>query len=360
MELYFNMFKIRYLLLNELINEIEFTAGEEINIFINLETIMKKVTSTTEDGENLLAGPKRNLLFTSCVFNLVAHYRNFFNKHKVCSKVYIYGPESLDSEYLNRVYIEDYRKNSPLLNRDSLTSIGNTYTASIKFIRTIFDYVEGVYFITSGVIEPSVIPLIINKHVDVYKKKNFIVTDDRYEFQYTRNNYYILKPRLEKSKLISKDNVMDVIKERTKCSNIENPDVNFIPFVLSILGDKYRDIPKIKRKGISTIYKEINKGVEKNIVNDKVENILSLLEIIDDKDVHNQISLNYLSTNIFEQEKRLSASNISYIKSQLVDKFDSGYLRNLNDEFFMEFPLNIIEITRGVKNSKRNKVKWRN
>lgn len=359
MELYFNMFKVRYLLLDDiLMRKVEFIPGEEVNIFINIETILKKITSTLEDNENVLSGPKRNLLLTSCIFNIAAHYRNYFNKHKVCSKVFIYGPEDIENEYLNQVYNANYRTNSMLMNRDSLTSIGNTYKNSLPYIRTILSYVEGVYFITSGVLEPSLIPLVINNHIDGYEKKNILISDDRYEFQYAKNGYYIIKPRMDKSILITKDNVMDIIKERTKCKNVENPDVNFIPFVLSVLGDKYRDIPKIKKKGISTIYKDINKGIKENLINEQVTNITSLSQIME-SDTHNQLAINYLTTNIYEQEKRLSNTNISYIKNQLTDKYDSGYLRKVNDEFFIEFPLNIIEITRGIKNPKRVKINWK-
>ncbi|MGL5329239.1 MAG: hypothetical protein ACRDD7_08225, partial [Peptostreptococcaceae bacterium] len=318
--------------------------------------ILKKLTSTIEDKENMLNGPKRNLLLISCIFNLVSHYRNYFNKKRVCSRVYIYGPEDVDSIYLNRNYIEGYRTNSPLLNRDKLTSIGNTYSGSIKLLKTILSYVEGVYFITTGIIEPSVLPLIVHLNTELQRNKNFIVTDDKYEYQYIKENFIILKPRMEKSVLINQDNVMDILKEKTKCNNIKNPNVNFIPFILSILGDKYRDIPKINRLGISSIYKELNKGLNQNVINGSVTNILSLNKVIDEK-FHNQITLNYLCTNIFEQEKRLSKVDRLYIKNQIVDKYDAGYLRELNDNYFLEFPLNVIEINRGIKT--KNKVSWR-
>ena len=357
MELYFNMFKIRYLLMDELVKDIEFTEGEEINIFINIENVLKKITSTIEDRENMITGPKRNLLLTSCVFNLIAHYRNYFNKKKVCSKVYLYGPENEEVEYLNKVYNSSFRSNSPLLNRDNTTSIGNTYKNSIKMMKTILSYVEGVYFITAGIIEPSVIPLIINKDVDVVEKKNFMISDDRYEYQYIQQNFYILKPRLEKSILIDTVNVMDVIKYKTKCNNISNPDINFLPFIISILGDHYRNIEKIKRFGVSSLFKMIEKGIGSNLINNNVTNINSLLQIIDEK-YHNDTTINYLTTNVIEQYKRLNKTDIDYIKSQIFNKYDSGYLNELNEEYFIEFPLNVIEINRGIKRN-RPKIQWR-
>lgn len=357
MELYFNMYKIRYLLMDELLKEIEFTEGEEINIFINIENVLKKITSTIEDRENMITGPKRNLLLTSCIFNLIAHYRNYFNKRKVCSRIYLYGPESEDSNYINRVYNSEFRANSPLLNRDKTTSIGNTYTNSIKIIRNIISYVEGVYFITSGIVEPSVVPLVIINDVENTKRKNFMISDDRYEYQYTQYEFYILKPRLEKSSLITRENVIDVIKEKTKCNNVDNPDINFLPFIISVLGDQYRSIDKIKRMGVSSIYKLINKGISNNLINNSVSNINSLLQIIDEKN-HNDVSINYLTTSITEQYKRLNVTDISYIKTQIIDKYDSGYLNEINEKYFMEFPLNVIEINRGIK-KKRPKIQWR-
>ena len=42
-DLYFNMFKIKYTKLDELLVNIPFEKGEEITIFINLESILKKI-----------------------------------------------------------------------------------------------------------------------------------------------------------------------------------------------------------------------------------------------------------------------------------------------------------------------------
>ena len=148
---------------------------------------------------------------------------------------------------------------------------------------------------------------------------------------------------------------MDVLKHRVKCKSSLEPDVNFISFILSIIGDSYRGIPKINKVGISTIFKLIDTGIKNNIINNEVENINILLEIVEEYN-QNQIMLNYLCTSIREQEKRISASEETYIKNQLINKHDAGYLRDVNDKYFMEFPLNIIEINSGIKN---NKITWR-
>lgn len=354
MELYFNMYKIKYIILNELLKDIEFKKGEEINIFINLESVIKKIKYTTEDKESIFCGPKRNLLLISCIFNLIAHYRRYFDKRGLCSKVFIYGPEGIDIDYLNREYSKDYRKSITIQETTDTVAVGNIYRKIIPMLKDIIAYVKDVYFITSGIIEPSVIPYLINVMLP-NDNKNFLITSDVYEYQYTKENFYILKPKMEKSLLIDKNNIMDVLKCRVKCKSSLEPDVNFISFILSIIGDSYRGIPKINKVGISTIFKLIDTGIKNNIINNEVENINILLEIVEEYN-QNQIMLNYLCTSIREQEKRISTSEEAYIKNQLINKHDAGYLRDVNDKYFMEFPLNIIEINSGIKN---NKITWR-
>ena len=357
LDLYFNMFKIKYSKLDELLINIPFDKGEEVIIFINLESILKKITSTITDRENMLVNSKRNIILTSCVFNLIAHYRYYFYKKSICSRIYVYGPESMDMNYLNREYNKDYRTHMMLLNTEQTTSIGKTYEDSIKMIKTILNYVEGVNFITSGIIEPSVIPLIITKYLKTDNKKNFIITDDRYDYQYIKDYFMILKPRMEKSIIIDYDNIMEVLKEKTKCNNIPNPEINFLPFIISILGDKYRNIDKIKGMGIAKIFKEIDKGLKNNLVTNDINNINSLSCLINET-YHNDFLINYMTTSIYEQYKKLSDVELKYITNQIIDKYDGGYMKVVNNEYFIDNPLNIIEINSGIK-KRPYKINWR-
>jgi hypothetical protein len=357
LDLYFNMFKIKYSKLDELLEDFTFSKGEEVYIYISLESILKKLTSTITDKENIILSSKRNIILTSCVFNLISHYRYYFHKKSVCSKIFVYGPESIDVDYLNREYNKDYRTKLMLMNTEETSSIGKTYTDSVKMIKTILNYIEGVNFITSGILEPSIIPLVISKYFKTEINKNFLITDDRYDYQYIKNYFIILKPKMDKSTLIDSLNVMDILKSKTKCKNIPNPDINFLPFIISILGDKYRNIDKIKGMGISRIYNEINKGLESNIITNDIENINSLLCLVNEN-FQNDFLINYMTTSIFEQYKKISDVEEKYILNQIIDKYDGGYMKVINETYFNEHPLNIIEINTGIK--KRNlKINWR-
>jgi hypothetical protein len=357
LDLYFNMFKIKYSKLDELLEDFTFSKGEEVYIYISLESILKKLTSTITDKENIILSSKRNIILTSCVFNLISHYRYYFHKKSVCSKIFVYGPESIDVDYLNREYNKDYRTKLMLMNAEETSSIGKTYKDSVKMIKTILNYIEGVNFITSGILEPSIIPLVISKYFKTEINKNFLITDDRYDYQYIKNYFIILKPKMDKSTLIDSLNVMDILKSKTKCKNIPNPDINFLPFIISILGDKYRNIDKIKGMGISRIYNEINKGLESNIITNDIENVNSLLCLVNEN-FQNDFLINYMTTSIFEQYKKISDVEEKYILNQIIDKYDGGYMKVINENYFNEHPLNIIEINTGIK--KRNlKINWR-
>ena len=315
------------------------------------------MTSTITHKENIILSSKRNIILTSCVFNLISHYRYYFHKKSVCSKIFVYGPESIDVDYLNREYNKDYRTKLMLMNTEETSSIGKTYTDSVKMIKTILNYIEGVNFITSGILEPSIIPLVISKYFKTEINKNFLITDDRYDYQYIKNYFIILKPKMDKSTLIDSLNVMDILKSKTKCKNIPNPDINFLPFIISILGDKYRNIDKIKGMGISRIYNEINKGLESNIITNDIENVNSLLCLVNEN-FQNDFLINYMTTSIFEQYKKISDVEEKYILNQIIDKYDGGYMKGINETYFNEHPLNIIEINTGIK--KRNlKINWR-
>ena len=76
------------------------------------------------------------------------------------------------------------------------------------------------------------------------------------------------------------------------------------------------------------------------------------------EEYQNDFLINYMTTSIFEQYKKLSDVEEKYILNQIIDKHDGGYLKIINEDYFNEYPLNIIEINTGIK--KRNlKINWR-
>ena len=66
-ELHFNMFKIKYSKLEELLEDFTFTKGEEVYIYINLESVLKKLSSTIADKQNII-NPKKRIIKYSFIY----------------------------------------------------------------------------------------------------------------------------------------------------------------------------------------------------------------------------------------------------------------------------------------------------
>lgn len=360
MDLFFNLFKIRFNILEKLIPGCCTTLKQdsEINIYINLEPIIKKMIVSGIENELKVRKDDRIIEFISCVFNIAAHYRLFFAKHKLHSNVYIYYGYPFESRYINKDIIPEYRDNSKdlLLKNPKTRSLRTVINDAIPLLKTILEYIDGVYFIESDSIEPSLIPY--NFYKDNKEKFHFLVTTDRYEYQYaTLDNFYILRPKVENSYILYKGNVIDQMKYEDKIVSDITTKPEMVSFILSILGNETRNIPKIKRMGLSSIIRLIDKGVEKGLISDSTNNIFILSRIIKDEYLE-QVMGNYMCTDLETQYSKLKTKDFYTINSQIIDKFDNNHLKKLNDVYFNRYPLFIMEIQAALKLKKQERVKF--
>ena len=115
--------------------------------------------------------------------------------------------------------------------------------------------------------------------------------------------------------------------------------------------------PQRAVKDLNQIFKEIDKGLKNNLVTNDINNINSLSCLINET-YHNDFLINYMTTSIYEQYKKLSDVELKYITNQIIDKYDGGYMKVVNNEYFIDNPLNIIEINSGIK-KRPYKINWR-
>lgn len=355
MDLFFNLYKIRFVLLDELLNNVEIDLTKEANIYINLEPIIRK-TTVNMDQELRIKNKERVLEFISCVINLAAHYRLYFSRKKVFSKVYLYLGYPFNINYINNDLYPNYRNNysNTFMSNESV-GMKNILQEGLPLLKIICEFIDGVYFIESGNIEPSLIPLIINEEIDNSKNcNNFIVTTDKYEYQYSLKDFYILRPKQKNSYILYSRNIMEQMMIEEKMIPNSELNQNIIPFILSILGSEYRSIPKLKGLGFKSIIKAINKGIDLGLISDKVNNIFILSKIIKE-DFHETLFLNYLLTDLDSQYKKIKDIDKYNIIYQLKDKFDNKGLKEMNDEYFASYPLNIMEIMSSCKYKNKDK-----
>jgi len=356
MEIIFNLFKIRFKLLDELLTKQckELTPNSTINMFINFEPILKKLVSANIEEYLKVKKEERAIELMSNILNLTSHYRSFFSKNKLYSKIYIYfSYPILKNTYKNRMINVNYRKyyEDKYANNPKTFVLFQTLSTIIPLLSVITEYIEGVYLIKSNNIESSLVPYVLtNGYKD--NSLNLILSNDKYEYQYVNNNFYILNPKKQDSYIVSKENVIETIKFEDKIVNNIDIDSNLYPFIKSILGDKYRNIEKIKNLGLLTIIKTLDKAIKKGIINNNTNSINILSNIIKEE-FRNQLLINYYTTSLDIQFKALTIKDIYTITEQVIDRFDNLSLKNLNDKYFTQYPIQLLELTSSITLSKK-------
>lgn len=355
MEIIFNLHKIKYKKLDEIITNgcKEINPSSKVNLFINLDNIFIRLADANLESRLQLTEERKCFELISNIINLAAHYRKFFSNNGIYSRVYLYSSYPFNATYRNFQYNQEYRSfyNNKFTKNPSNFLLYKTINDNFSICKLFLEYVEGVYLIQSDTIENSVVPLIISEFLkDNYL--NFLLTDDIYEYQYVNKGFYILKPRQDESVLINKENLWDIISK----GELKNCKLNLgvYPFILSVLGDKRRSLEKVRGLGLKTTTKAIQTAVDKNIISSDANNIAILIRLIKEEYVDLVLS-NYSCTNIDVQYRQLNTASIMYITNQLVDKFDNMGLQQINNDYFKEHPINLMEITDATKLLKSNK-----
>jgi hypothetical protein len=361
MDALFNMFKVKFSKLDELMTKhcTEITPDSKINLFINLEPILKKLVAANIDDYLKVRSEEKTFEMISNIINLAAHYRLFFTKNKLYSKVYLYMNHPFKTDYKNRNINPDYRKyfEHRYTKNTKTTVLGNTLSQVLPFTKIILDYVDGVYLIEAESIESSLVPHIITNE-SKSNEINFVLSNDKYDYQYANKGFHIIRPKKEESYIINQSNLIQMIKTEEKIVNDIEVESHFYPFILSLLGDKYRNIDKIKRIGLASLLKTIKGAIDNDIISKDVHNINILANIIKDE-YRGFLLANYYCVDIDTQFQMLNIKDLYSITSQVNDKFDNVALKKINDQYFKLHPILLLELTGAnnlIKKKKRNDI----
>lgn len=352
----FNLYKVKYKILENLIrqNITNLNPGSNVNIFINLETILVKIANSNIDDYMKVKKNERILELISSIINVAAHYRLFFSKNKLYTRVYLYmNNPSTNVRYKNNVLEKNYRNSYKYAFNKPNSIFKNVLNDSMDLLKVIVEYIDGVYVIDTNEIESSLIPAIIDKHADTNSNINLIISNDRYDYQYCIDNdrYYILRAKQDDSYIVSQKNVMQNIKLEDKVVNDINIDNSFIPFMLSVLGDKKRNIDKIKGVRTTSLLKMINKGIDEQIISPSDNNINVMVNLIKE-DYKDKVLNNFFLTDINHQLVTLNTRDIDSVLNKLKDKYDLKSLKQMNDKYFTYYPLYLMEICDAIKYKK--------
>ena len=341
----FNMFKIKFDMLD---SWSDLKGVKKARIFVNLENVLKVLYSPRLNEFILTNGNtvdvKRCLV--SNIINLAQHYRLYCAKYKIENEVFLYW-NTASINYLNRQYIPDYRSyyNNKIYKNECCSYLSRCMDDILDQLRVIVSYVNQVYVITDDQIESGLIPYIFYRDQKDTNIKNIIVTNSKYEYQYILYGFDVWKPDRENSLRLTSENVIDYLKEMNKIVSTDTVPINFLPFMISLLGDKYRNIPKLNRVGLASIIKMINQGLKSYIITENTTNIDMLAQCINENYRETFIN-NYRCTSLPHQYEQMSGSIERDIFNCVIDKYDDGALQYLNDKYFKEHLIMMIDTKR--------------
>ena len=341
-------FMIKWNILNQYIHNhpIKLVPGDNINVFINLECILRNLSMQKGLGRIMSFNKQQMTIeLESSILNLMAMYRMYFNKEKCNTKLYFYITDLNDNNQQMEIYNKYYRSfyRNKYMKNPQFRHIGKLLNdIVIPEVELILFYVPGCYLIKSKTFDSSIIPYIISTFSD---SKNVIITGDIFDTLYLFNPNFItlyIKRRYQHFSIITDidTTVQSIVKGESPFDlTIFNSEMYF-RLLLSIRGSKIRNIQSPDKFSYGKLLSILKQGLAEGIVMKDFESIDSIIDLFPEK-YRSQIKESFCCTGIDTQYNLLSEFDIQNIKSQIVDKIDMNSLEILNNRRFLDYPINL-------------------
>lgn len=345
MEIHFNAYKCKYDSLNSWIKPYTNTMNiNKVRIFINMDDFFHTLFKPTINNEFETYGKEVHKQFLSNVFNLLGHYRNWALKNRY--DVEVYGFYSSADVFKNHIYHEEYRKKaSSYLHSNKYFYIRDAIMNSLEMIQFICNYIPKIYMIDTKYLEPSILPLYITQSKEKVDL-NILFSRDIYDLQYAYQDKWVyISPKGDNSSFIHRGNMWQYInyKEHIYSEDIElNYPYNMLILAKAIVGDKYRDIPRLRSIGWKTLFKYLNQ-IQLRVEEDSYILLeMELKELLKGRLINDALLQKSISCiDIEEQVSILTEIDKMIIDRQIIDIEDYENLKMLNKTRFSSYPLNL-------------------
>ena len=165
---------IRYEHLNTLVGlEFEGSSAEHVNVFIDLYEALLPLYRHLNTSHAIE-------LISSCILNMVSHYRKYFwTRHRVTTQI-IFVYSNMTSINISR-YCPEY--NSKYRDRVlSNTEIGDKVDRALEFVKMLVPYMPDVYF-KFGTVEPAVIIKNLITTIPLFQQfPNVVISSSEYMY----------------------------------------------------------------------------------------------------------------------------------------------------------------------------------
>jgi len=357
-DIHFNAYKCKYESMTQWIQpHIRSTKVSSVRIFVNLDDFFHTLFRPSTNNEFEACGNGANKQFLSNIFNLLAHYRYWAIKMKF--DVEVYGFYTSSEVFKNGIYNGKYRKKaSNYLYTDKYFYVKETIMDSIDMINIISSYIPKVYVIDTEYLEPSILPAYISNRYGE-KDLNILISRDIYDLQYAyRDKWVYISPKGDNSVFIHKGNMWDYINYKEKIYN-DDRHIYYPPKMLilarAIVGDTYRDIPRLRSIGWKTLFKYLNKIEEKMNDNSYIVLEMQLRELLKGKLIQDSVlQKNINCISIDHQINIMTEIDKTILDRQIVDIEDYENLKMLNKTKLNKYPLNMKFLCDTIQTTKSN------
>lgn len=347
------------------------------NIFINFESLynlirrpdIEKYVETATKKE--IKGIYRNCM--SSFINVAAHYREYFNRHKITTNViYYYNEPSQDYiEYNNTALVPGYRDHFiDSLNAIDRLTMNSLIIDSIPFMDIITDYIDGVYMVGSKHVEASLIPYAIMLENKFPANINMFITKDEYDYVYANKNCILITRYANEPIVLTKYNVMRFLRHKYHVmqgkEKVREISPLLLPFIFAFLGNRKRSIPRMKGYGLGSIYRDLLRLYDIGYIFDEdpdTMNYTNLCKVMYDerKSIFKRPGMVDDIINAcraFDLDYQMSVvakSQLDHIMDQLKNKPDTQALYEINEKYFSYYPLMLMELERYTPKTKLQK-----
>lgn len=362
MDIHFNAYKVKFDTLKYFINIPKSSQKiDTVTIYINLDNVLHNLHRPFTNNEFQVCGRGAPKQMISNILNLFGHYKEWAVRNKMHCKIVGFFTTNR-RQFKNKIYIPQYRKRyldlfNPL--NTEYFYINDTIVASEQLLKTICSYIPDVYIIDSKYIEPSVIPLYLSQNK--FKSDwNLMISRDPYDLQYAfYDKWSVIIPKGNNSELLTSQSIWDYVCRKEKVdfdTRLLPRDLSLYILASSIIGDRYRNIPRVKHIGWKTLFNYIDSvSCENGKVSVKVleEALLTKINTSRRKNKDGgttELPIEILNNNLYVmniEDQVLSMNTIdeSGITSQLLDIPDYENLTEINNIHFMDFPINLAFLT---------------
>lgn len=327
-------------------SSLDIKPGDEVNVFINFESVLKNLTSI-RGLKTKLSTHRQDIVIEleSAILNLVGHYKSYFRKDKCDVRIYLYHTSLDENDQQMRVYNKYYRTSyrNRYMQNPQLRDMGDALQKIIiPEIKLIITYIDKCYFIESKSFDSSIIPMII---ANGSSAKNVIITMDVFDTLYLFNSNFM---PIYIDRKYQELNVASTIPEMLPL--LISPDVPYNPdnfnsemfyrLLLAVKGSKIRNIGPIRGYTTTFLSQTLTNSLTSGSLLTDFQSIDSVLTAFPSA-MRNQLRSSLQCLNLDNHYDLLSEVDVSETKSQIVDKVDMKSVEALNNQRFLEYPINL-------------------